>query len=222
MSFPYNASNNSYKVMKKAAPGIISTLFISILFIGGGSFIKSCSNSTSKMESNQWFDEGLWLNGISLKAHSSTNKEEFEKLYKANPVLWKKAFRWLEDTDLEWIDPGTYVIEEGSCKAIVSVAPAPELEATKWEAHKLFSDIQYIVSGKTLMGIAPVSGAKLSEPYNPENDVAFYTTEGDYHTADPESFFIFTPEDAHRPGIKIEGYDEVKKVVIKVRAKEAQ
>ncbi len=57
-------------------------------------------------------------------------------------------------TDLEAIDPGTYVIEEGNLKAIVSDAPAPVLEQVKWEAHQNFSDIQYIVRGKASMGVA--------------------------------------------------------------------
>jgi len=174
------------------------------------------------MEDKQWFSKGEWLNELPLKAHTSTNQQEFEKLYKANPILWKKAFQWLKDTDLEAIDPGTYVIEEGNLKAIVSDAPAPEIEKVKWEAHKYFSDIQYIVRGKALMGIAPVSEASVSEAYDPDSDVAFFTTEGEYFTAEPGTFFIFTPEDAHRPGISIEGFDAVKKVVIKVRAKKAE
>ncbi len=207
--------------MKKISLKLLSTLLISILLIGVGSFTWSCNSSKNKMEDKQWFSKGEWLNELPLKAHSSTNQEAFEKLYKANPVLWKKAFQWMKDTDLEAIDPGTYVIEEGNLKAIVSDAPAPALEQVKWEAHKYFSDIQYIVRGKALMGVAPVSEASVSEAYDSDSDVAFFTIEGEYYTAEPGSFFIFTPEEAHRPGIKVEGFDTVKKVVIKVRAKKA-
>jgi len=173
------------------------------------------------MEDKQWFSSGEWLDGLDLKPSESINQVEFEKLYKANPVLWKKAFQWMRDTDLQAIDPGTYVIEEGNLRAIVSDAPAPELEQVKWEAHENFSDIQYIVRGKALMGVAPVSEASVSEAYDSESDVAFFTAEGEYFTADPGTFFIFTPEDAHRPGINVEGFDTVKKVVIKVRTKQA-
>ena len=173
------------------------------------------------MEDKQWFSSGEWLDGLDLKPSESINQVEFEKLYKANPVLWKKAFQWMRDTDLQAIDPGTYVIEEGNLRAIVSDAPAPALEQVKWEAHENFSDIQYIVRGKALMGVAPVSEASVSEAYDSESDVAFFTAEGEYFTADPGTFFIFTPEDAHRPGINVEGFDTVKKVVIKVRTKQA-
>lgn len=192
---------------------------ISILLVSVVSLTMSCKNSKNNMEDKQWFSGEEWLSGLELKPSESINQLEFEKLYKANPVLWKKAFQWMNDTDLEAIDPGTYVIEEGNLRAIVSDAAAPELEQVKWEAHENFSDIQYIVRGKALMGIAPVSEASVSEAYDSDSDVAFFSAEGEYFAADPGTFFIFTPEDAHRPGINVEGFDTVKKVVIKVRAK---
>ena len=208
-------------MMKNISSKLLSTLLISILLVSVVSLTWSCNSSKNKMEDKQWFSGEEWLSGLQLKPSESINKLEFEKLYKANPVLWKKAFQWMKDTDLEAIDPGTYVIEEGNLKAIVSDAPAPALEQVKWEAHENFSDIQYIVRGKALMGIAPVSDASVSEAYDSDSDVAFFTTEGEYFTTDPGTFFIFTPEDAHRPGINVEGFDTVKKVVIKVRAKKA-
>lgn len=170
-------------------------------------------------EVNQWYNDGEWLNGLQLQAHSSTNQKAFEKLYKASPDLWNKAFDWLKTTDLETIEPGTYFIEEGNLRAIVSEAPAPELAYVKWEAHRNFSDIQYIVKGKAQMGMAPVSKASITEAYDSEKDVGFFETEGEYYDAEPGTIFIFTPEDAHRPGILVPGYESVKKVVLKVRAK---
>ncbi len=64
------------------------------------------------------------------------------------------------------LEPGTYIIEEGNLRVIVSEAPAPELEKVKWEAHRDFSDIQYIVKGKAQMGVAPVSEATVTEAYD--------------------------------------------------------
>jgi YhcH/YjgK/YiaL family protein len=199
---------------------VFPVLVISILLTGIGSFTWSCNTSENKMKDTQWFSKGEWLNGLQLNAHSSTNQKEFERLYKENPGLWDKAFEWLRENNLDSIEPGTYIIEEGNLRVIVSEAAAPELEAVRWEAHKYFSDIQYIVKGKTLMGVAPVSEATVTEAYDSGNDIGFFDTEGEYYTAEPGTFFIFTPEDAHRPGIKVEGFDTVKKVVVKVRAKD--
>ena len=174
------------------------------------------------MQKNQWYSKGEWLGELQLKPSESINQQEFETLYKANPALWNKAFQWLEDADLEAIAPGTYVIEEENLTVIVSDAPAPERDQVKWEAHREFSDIQYIVRGKAIMGVAPVPEAAFVASYNSSSDVGFFDTSGDYYPAEPGTFFIFTPEDAHRPGIKVEGFDVIKKVVIKVRARAAE
>ena len=171
-----------------------------------------------KKKVNQWYNSSEWLNDLQLKSHESTNRQEFEKQYKAHPAWWDKAFAWLKTNDLNAIEPGTYIIDDGNVKAIVTEAPAPILEKVKWEAHHHFNDIQYIVRGQAKMGVAPVSDARITESYDPANDVGFFEAEGEYYTAGAGTFFIFTPEEAHRPGIKIEGYETVKKIVIKVRA----
>ncbi|MFH0758940.1 MAG: YhcH/YjgK/YiaL family protein [Bacteroidota bacterium] len=202
--------------------GMVSVLSLSILLTGTVSLTQSCKGTKDKKEVNHWFSSGEWLNGLELKPHSSTNEQAFEALYKASPLWWDQAFEWLKTTDLDTIGPGTYIIEEGNVRAIVSEAPAPVLEDVKWEAHKDFSDIQYIVKGKTQMGVAPVSEASVTEAYDSAKDIAFYDTQGEYYTAEPGTFFIFTPEEAHRPGIHMEGYDTVKKVVLKIRAQTSE
>jgi YhcH/YjgK/YiaL family protein len=78
-------------------------------------------------------------------------------------------------------------------------------------------DIQYIVRGKEKMGVATATNATVTNPYDPARDVANYTTEGKYYIAEPGTMYIFFPSDLHRPSIKVDGYDVVKKVVIKVR-----
>jgi biofilm protein TabA len=206
------------KNMKKNLhAGVISALILSAYLTGMGSIIKSCG-TMNKKETNEWYSKEEWLGGLQLKPHESTNRQAFEKQYRAHPEWWDEAFEWLRTRDLDTISPGTYVIDEGNVRAIVSEAPAPVLEEVKWEAHRNFNDIQYIVKGKAQMGVAPVVEAEAREPYDPENDIAFFKAEGKYYTAEPGTFFIFTPEEAHRPGIRLEGYDLVKKIVIKVRA----
>jgi len=204
---------------------LLSLVFILVLMVGVGSLTQSCKNLKGKKDASadtdkaaSWYSNYAWSKGFHLVPDESTNKQEFDKLYKANPDWWDKAFEWLKTTDLDTIKPGVYLIVDGDVRAIVSEAPAPELENVKWEFHKDFSDIQYIVKGKAQMGVAPMSEATVTEPYDSAKDVGFGTVEGKYYTAEPETFFIFTPADIHRPGIKVEGYDTVKKVVIKVRA----
>ena len=204
---------------------LLLLVFSLILVIGVGILAQSCKNSKVKKDASaevdkaaSWYSGYAWSEGFQLVPDESTNKQEFDKLYNAHPGWWDKAFEWLKTTDLDTIKPGVYFIEDGDVRAIVSEAPAPELENVKWEFHRDFSDIQYIVKGKAQMGVGPMSEATVTEPYDSAKDVGFGTVEGTYYTAEPGTFFIFTPADIHRPGIKVEGYDTVKKVVVKVRA----
>ena len=173
----------------------------------------------SAKQVTKWYKKGEWLNGSQLKPHAATNQQAFAKEYFGNKALWDKTFAWLKTNDLNSLAPGRYVIEEGNSTATVSEAVAPELDKVRWEFHKNFNDIQYIVKGKARMGYEPMSKATVTEPLDPKRDVGFGTVEGELYAAEPGTFFIFTPDDLHRPGIKAEGYDEpVKKIVIKVRA----
>ena len=55
-------------------------------------------------------------------------------------------------------------------------------------------------------------------PYDEKKDVMNYDIkDGEFYLSGPSTFFIFFPQDAHRPSIKAEGFDIVKKVVIKVK-----
>jgi biofilm protein TabA len=45
----------------------------------------------------------------------------------------------------------------------------------------------------------------------------FTNDSGEYLDADPGTFFIFSPQEMHRPVIKVPGYDVIKKIVLKVR-----
>lgn len=166
----------------------------------------------------KWYKSNSWLQGCQLKPHKSTNQQAFAKEYFGNKAVWDKTFQWLKSNDLNTLAPGRYVIEEGLSTATVSEAPAPELNNVKWEIHKNFNDIQYIIKGKALMGVVPVKDAKVTEAYDSRRDVGFYEAEGSFYSAEPGTFFIFTPDDVHRPGIKVDGFDTVKKVVVKVKA----
>jgi len=70
------------------------------------------------------------------------------------------------------------------------------------------------------MGIAAVSSpaAVITTPYNPSTDNETFTISGEkYYDAMPGTFFIFSPMEWHTPAFKVPGYDDIKKIVIKVR-----
>jgi biofilm protein TabA len=191
-------------------------LWIAFLLINFQSQAQS-GNKWTKKQADQWYNNQKWLNGLSSKPHPATDREEFARQYQANPVGWDKAFAYLKETDLSSLKPGKYPIDGEQVYVTVTEGPAKELDKTKWEAHRLYSDIHYVVKGKEKIGVAPVAAAQLTEAYDPAKDIMFYTAKGNFYLAEPGTFLIISPKYAHRPSIKVNGDGSVKKVVVKIR-----
>ncbi|MGM5469987.1 YhcH/YjgK/YiaL family protein [Flavobacteriaceae bacterium LMO-SS05] len=198
---------------------IIGLLFSIFLFSQNIS-AQTRSTILTKKEIKKWYKNGAWLNGLELTPHKSINQEELSKQYQTSTVWWDKAFEFLRNNDLDNIEPGSYIIDEGNVIAYVSEAPTKEMDAIKWETHNNFNDLQYIIVGQAKMGIVSVngSGASVTVPYDSKRDVTNYeVNDAKYYVAKSGTFFIFTPKDIHRPAFKMPGYDRVKKILIKVR-----
>jgi biofilm protein TabA len=153
-----------------------------------------------------------------LRPDPTVNKIEFAKQYAANPSRWDKAFAYLRNTDFSTVQPGRYPIDGNDVYALITLGPAKLSDTVMWEAHRNYEDIHYVISGKEKIGIVPLSQAKSIEKYNSERDLGHYAAKGTFHVAEPGTFFIITTEEAHKPGIKTDGYDSVvKKLVVKVK-----
>lgn len=176
---------------------------------------------TSKEKTAKWFDSKVWLGGLQLKPSVSIDEAAFTKQYQLTKGWWDKAFAFMKEKDLATLKPGKYPIDGENVFATVTEAPSKAFDKTQWESHRNYSDIQYIIKGKEKIGAAPVSAITIRDQYDPKRDVVFYNGEGKYYEAGPDTFFIFTPADAHRPSVIVEGYDVVKKLVIKVSTNKA-
>lgn len=171
--------------------------------------------AVSKTAIAQWVNKKDWANGLQLALHSSVNTDSFYRAYHTNKKLWDAAFTFLKDQNLDDIQPGKYPIIGEEVFASVTEAPSKSKEEVKWESHKNYIDLQYIIKGKEIIGVADTSTATITKPYTV--DVINYDAEGTYYTTEPGKFFLFFPNNAHRPLIKVEGYDVVKKIVIKIQ-----
>ena len=169
---------------------------------------------------SDWYNTIPSNNGLMLTPSKSINQQEFFRQYRKDSLFWIKAFTFLKTKDLANLAPGVYVIDTGNVIATVSEGPTKKIEDVQWEAHRNFNDLQYVIKGKALMGVAPSADTRgvLIIPYSNTNDNENFTNDGgEYFDADPNTFFIFSPQEMHRPAIKVDGYDTIKKIVIKVR-----
>jgi len=171
----------------------------------------------TKKKAAAWFNGHAWLNGLKLKPHQSIDQLVFARQYTANKILWDKAFAYLKATDLMAIKIGHYQIEGEDVYASVTEAPTKDFAKTRYEAHQNYTDIHLMITGKEKIGVAPLAEATVKTAYDPAKEVGFWNAEGKMYVAEPGTFFIFFPTDAHSPSINVDGPDVVKKIVVKVR-----
>ncbi|MGQ8337463.1 YhcH/YjgK/YiaL family protein [Sunxiuqinia sp. A32] len=180
----------------------------------------SCQ-SNSIMDSKairDWFEKGEWKQGWPIVVDESADQVDFAKYYHQNPRRWNKAFDFLSATDFQNIEPGKYELDGESLYANVDQYRTRDEEDTRFETHNKYADIQYLIKGKEYIGVVELSKMqKAMFPYNKEKDITFYSSsENNYRLADSSRFFIFLPDDAHRPCLKVDDNLEVKKIVVKV------
>lgn len=132
----------------------------------------------------------------------------------------QKAFEYLLNTDFTNLDAGKYEIDGENIFAIIQNYDTKPITAGKWEAHKKYIDIQYLVSGKEKMGYSHSIKMIVTEEYNSEKDVMFLKGNGNFLIAEEGYFALFFPSDVHMPGIAVNLSTPVRKVVVKVKVED--
>ena len=92
-------------------------------------------------------------------------------------------------------------------------------DACRFENHRRYTDVQFIIAGRERIDVADVDGLPLLEDRYETADVAFYDAPKVYSTADLTDgwFVILFPGETHRPGGGPKGvYATVKKAVVKL------
>lgn len=185
--------------------------------------VMACSNpadtttTISYEQSLAWFGEAEWRKGITALPDSSINIAAFHQHYSEHQGIWEQVFDFLGTRDLEALETGKYPLRGDSLFAIVDEYVTEDLEDRRFESHRKYIDLQYLIRGEELIGISSPDGLSLIEAYDPMKDIAFYeTTDGSYRLADMHVFFIFFPDDAHQPCVKVGQASAVKKIVFKI------
>lgn len=132
---------------------------------------------------------------------------------------YAKAVDFLLNTDLAALEPGKYEIDGKDVVANVNEYTTIPWEEAKYEAHEIFTDIQYVIRGSEIMTYAPVHEMTVKTPYNPDKDVVFYenTTKGLQMVVKEEQYVIFNPWDAHKPKAANGEPACIKKVIVKIK-----
>lgn len=123
---------------------------------------------------------------------------------------------FLASNNLAALPVGRHEIAGDECYATVTDYLTAPRETKRWECHRRYIDIQFVVLGRELLGCA-VTSAMTSAEYDPSNDLEFLDgSGGEFVTFETGAFAILYPEDAHMPGVSVDGPEKVRKVVVKV------
>ena len=134
--------------------------------------------------------------------------------YEALHPLFAKAFDYIEQADLNALEPGKIVLIENELIVNVCQIPTKTKEEAKLETHNEYIDIQVPISGMEVMGYTQRADLPEAE-YDAAVDMTLYDgLATDYITVKPGMFTLFFPEDGHAPGITPVGLN---KIIIKVK-----
>lgn len=129
------------------------------------------------------------------------------------------VFRGLEllrSTDFSKLEDGRHEVDGSNLFFLLQSYDTNPVNNTP-EAHKDYLDIQYLISGREWMGVAPLEAMTEEVEGHPERDIWFYHGPVDNVLLEGDRFVALWPGDAHAPGVAVDAPAPVRKCVVKVR-----
>lgn len=127
------------------------------------------------------------------------------------------ALKFLSETDFSKIELGRYELDGDNIFYMVQSYDT-DPDKTISEAHKKYIDIQYMVEGEEIIGVADISEDKELTEAKEENDVWFYDCKTEPLVLSTGKYMVLYPNDLHCPGVATNGTAlTCRKVVVKVK-----
>ena len=99
------------------------------------------------------------------------DKLENIKYYNNLSLNLKKGFDWLTNTDFDKIPDGHYEID--GCEVFANIQSYQTKLDAKYEAHRKYIDIQYMIDGSEKIGVTALSNCKTFIEYDNNKDLEF-------------------------------------------------
>lgn len=128
-----------------------------------------------------------------------------------------RGLRYLAETDFSALPDGRQEIDgEAVFANLQSYENKPANDTP--ESHRDYIDIQYLIQGEELVGVAPLEAMTQVVEAHPERDLWLHRGPVEYLTIGRGRFLVLWPGDAHAPGIAPAGRcAPCRKCVVKVR-----
>jgi len=140
--------------------------------------------------------------------------------YRALHPLIARGFDYLIALKPADFVPGKVEIEGDFLYAAAAEYQSKLREAGKWESHRRYADIQFVVEGEEQIAHAPISSLVAKGDYEEAKDRILYLDapqQGQLFRYRAGWFAIFFPTDGHMPDLAVGIPSRVRKVVVKVQ-----
>ena len=139
--------------------------------------------------------------------------ENAARYYPLHPKF-KEAFDYISRIDVHALPVGRHDIDDSMYVLVQEYITKPKAEG-KWEAHRRYIDLQYVVQGAEGMGYANIHYLQQGE-YIAEKDFLPLFGEGEQIELRSGYFVLLFPEDAHMPGMALGESKPARKIVVKI------
>ena len=134
------------------------------------------------------------------------------------PAL-QKAIDFLSRRDIHTLPDGRLEIDGEAVFVLIQRYETVMTDAPRFEHHRKYIDLQFIVSGEDVIGWAPMERMTITEAYDMEKDICFGTVaQGKWTPVHLQAgqLAMLWPEDGHAPKLTAGAPSTVMKIVVKV------
>ena len=146
------------------------------------------------------------------------DSKEFEGIKRSHP-LFGKAFDALAELLKGSPENGRHEVAGDDAYIMVSEYQTNPINADRrFETHRDYIDIQLLLEGRELIGLAKKEDLAVTDEYRPDYELYGMVDEFDRVILEKGKFVIIYPGEPHAPGLAVGEPERVRKVVVKVKA----
>lgn len=129
---------------------------------------------------------------------------------------FSEVYKFITENDLLSLKVGAYQLGDGVYVNIDSYETS-SVEVRKYESHKKYIDIQYIISGREKIYLSEIKSLKAASDYDETKDIQFFESSesGKSEIVEAGDYLVIKPLVAHMPCVCIDKPELVKKAVFK-------
>lgn len=147
------------------------------------------------------------------------DKIENLALYGETVKYAEEIMGFIKRVEQENLPDGTYEIKGDDLFAFVQSYETSYRNGKYMEAHKLYADLQYLLSGEELNFWDYTDELTMKEDRTPDADIMFFENRTGLRSIVlmPGSFVFYMANDAHMPGLALTEPVKCRKIVFKVK-----